>query len=162
MSKEVYESLKKTAIAHIRAYESPKPFDNDAIQQFRDLDCIHYLHPVDSIVSPFNEPIRPTQFVHAMEFFGGAIESLKFDIQDLIVDTEQRTVVVRMKAIFDFKAFDTEDKVEGYTADYMWLTEMNPEGKIVRVEEFLDPLRLMGYVKSRAERYAACAAAKSK
>lgn len=154
MSKTLYETLKKNAIGHIRAYESPAPFDNATIQLYRAPECVHFLHPVDSIPSPFNKAIEPSQFAQFMVFFGSAIERLSFDIKDIVVDTENRTVVTRLRATFDFKAFGDTVRDDGYTADYMWLMEMNEDGKIIRVEEFLDPQRLMGYVQPRAERYA--------
>lgn len=155
MSKSLYETLKRNATSHVRAYESPEPFDNATIQQYRDPGCVHFLHPVDSIPSPFNGPIEPSQFAQFMTFFGSAIERLSFDIQDAVIDTEKRTVVMRLRATFDFKAFGDKAKEEGYTADYMWLMEMNEDNKIIRVEEYLDPQRLMGHVKPRAEQYTA-------
>lgn len=90
-----------------------------------------------------------------MHFFGSVIERLVFEIQDTVVDVETRTVVVRLRATFDFKSFGDELEEKNYMADYMWLTEMDENGKIVRVEEFLDAQRLMGYVQPRAERYLA-------
>lgn len=103
------------------------------------------------------EPVAPLQMsaYEFMTFFGSAIQRLSFNIQDTVVDTERRTVVMRLRAKSDFKAFGDTAKEEGYTADYMWLMEMNEDSKIMRVEEFLDPQRLMGHVQPRAEQYAA-------
>lgn len=155
MASPSYAQLRKTAIAHVRAYEDPSPFHNPSIQQHRDPESVHYLHPVDSIPADFNGPITDTKFANAMHFFGSVIERLAFEIQDTVVDVETRIVVVRLRATFDFKAFGDEPEEKGYLADYMWLTEMDEKCRIVRVEEFLDPQRLMGYVQPKAERYLA-------
>lgn len=155
MSATLYARLRDAAIGHVKAYETPKAFDNEAIQQFRAPECVHYLHPIQSIPEPFNQPIKHQQFVHAMEFFGSAIQRLVLDIQDITVDVETRTAVVRILATFDFKAFGEEAEVKDYQAEYMWMTEMNDAGKIIRVEEFMDVPRLMGFVKSRTEKYLA-------
>lgn len=155
MASPSYEQLRETAIAHVRAYENPNPFHNPSIQQHRDPGSVHFLHPVDSIPAAFSGPITDTKFADAMHFFGSVIEHLAFEIQDTVVDVETRTVVVRLRATFDFKAFGDEPEENNYMADYMWLTEMDEKGKIVRVEEFLDAQRLMGYVQPKAERYLA-------
>ncbi|KAL9097595.1 MAG: hypothetical protein Q9165_000492 [Trypethelium subeluteriae] len=155
MSDQLYETLKQTAIAHIKGYESPTPFNNEAIQQRRTPECVHYLHPVESIPAPFNAAIKIGQFTGFMHFFGGCLDRFSLPIKDLVIDVRQRTVVARLGAIFDFKAFGNEPKEEGYTSEYMVLMEMEESGtKVVRVEEFLDPQRLMGYVQLRAQRYA--------
>lgn len=155
MSSTLYTQLRDAAIGHVKAYESPKPFENEAIQVFRAPECVHNLHPIQSIPEPFNQPIKHQQFVHAMEFFGSAIERLSLNIQDITVDVVTRTAVVRILAIFDFKAFGEVQEENNFQADYMWFTEMNDEGKIVRVEEFMDVQRLMGFVKSRTDKYLA-------
>lgn len=155
MASPSYEQLRETAIAHVRAYENPSPFHNPSIQQHRNPSSVHFLHPVDSIPAEFNGAITDQKFADAMHFFGSVIERLAFEIQDIVVDSRTRTVVVRLRATFDFKAFGDEPEEKGYMADYMWLTELDEQCKIVRVEEFLDPQRLMGYVQPKAERYLA-------
>ncbi|KAF2236092.1 hypothetical protein EV356DRAFT_498935 [Viridothelium virens] len=155
MSDQLYETLKQTAIAHFKGYESPTPWNNEAIQQHRTPECVHYLHPVESIPAPFNEPIKIDQFSSFMHFFGACLDRFSLPIKDLVVDVRQRTVVARLGAVFDFRAFGNEAKEEGYTAEYMVLMEMEESGtKVVRIEEFIDPQRLMGYVQPKAQRYA--------
>lgn len=55
----------------------------------------------------------------------------------------------------DLKAVGSEEPaVKGYTAEYVYMTEMDDSGtKIVRMEEFLDPQRLLCYVFGKVERY---------
>ena len=103
----------------------------------------------------FQQSHQKEQFADFMHFFGGCLERCQSPIKDLVIDTRKRQVVPRFQAIYDFKAFDSEPKEEGYTAEYMVLFEMEETGtKVVRVEEFQDPQRLMEHVAPRAKRYA--------
>lgn len=55
---------------------------------------------------------------------------------------------MRLKATYAFKAIgDDEPAEKGYTAEYVYLIEIDESGKkIVKFDEFLDPQRLLGYV----------------
>ena len=62
---------------------------------------------------------------------------------------------MRLRAPYDFQAIgDDEPAEKGYTAEYVYLHQMDESGKkIIRLDEFLDPQRLLGYVLGKAERY---------
>ncbi|KAF2158424.1 hypothetical protein M409DRAFT_31070 [Zasmidium cellare ATCC 36951] len=154
MPSQLYEILKETATAHVRAYSSPKHWDADAIWPLRTSDCVHYLHPIESIPPPFNEPIREEQHRHFMAFFGDCMSRCQFDILDMAVDEERRIVVTTLQATYDFKAVGDEPEVKDWTAQYVWLIEMEETGrKIKRVEEFMDAQRLLGFAATRAHKY---------
>ncbi|KAK4505120.1 hypothetical protein PRZ48_003083 [Zasmidium cellare] len=154
MPSQLYETLKATATAHVQAYSSPNHWDADAIWPLRTPDCVHYLHPAESIPPPFNEPIREEKHRHFMKFFGDCMYNCKFDILDMAIDEDKRIVVTTLQATYDFKAIGEEPEVKGWTAQYVWLTEMEETGKkIKRVEEFMDVQRLLGFAAGRAEKY---------
>ena len=153
MSDDFYEALKNTATAHLKAYDSPNPWNADKVQAYRTPDCIHYLHPTESLPEGFTA-IDHDHFKHAMRLFGPVMESSTFDIKEMVVDVKQRTVVARLTGIYDFKAIGHEPTEKGFTADYVVLAEMDESGKkITRIEEYLDVQRLMGHVREKAERY---------
>ncbi|KAI9659036.1 MAG: hypothetical protein M1821_001996 [Bathelium mastoideum] len=155
MSDQLYETLKQTAIAHIQGYESPSRFNNKAIQKYRTPEYVHCLHPKESIPPPFDEPIKLEQFAGIMHFFDGCLDRFHSEVEDIVVDARERTMVARMSSVLDLKALENEPKEEGYTAEYMLLMQVEESGKkIVRVEEFLDSQRLMGCVQPKAGWYA--------
>lgn len=152
---KLYQTITETVLAHTKGYCDPHPFDNDTIQQYRTPGCLHHLHPQESIPTPFNEPIDRAMFTGFMTFFGQCLDRAELNVRDLVVDTQKHQAVVRLDAVFDFKAFAEEPALSGYTAQYMWLMDLEEDGtKVKRVEEFLDPDRLLNYVRTRAQRYA--------
>lgn len=90
-----------------------------------------------------------------MNTFSPVLDACTFEVYETIVDVNNRTVAMRLRATFDFKAIgDDEPAEKGYTAEYVYITEMDESGtKVVKMEEFLDPQRLLGYVLGKAERY---------
>lgn len=155
MSTQLYDQLKKTALAHAEAYSGSPPWDPDRVSAFRTADCIQSLHPKESIPAPFNEDLSQEQFYQALHFFGGVLEKSTFDIQQLVVDLAERKVAMSLKGIFDLKAVGDDEAQPGFTADYVWILKMNEAGdKVTRVDEFLDAQRLMEQVRPRAEKYA--------
>lgn len=64
-------------------------------------------------------------------------------------------MAMRLRATYDFRAIgDDEPAEKGYTAEYVYLHKMDESGRnIVRLDEFLDPQRLFGFVFGKAERY---------
>lgn len=154
MSDDLYETLKQTAIDHLKAYDSPDPWKPDPIQKFRTPDCIHYIHPTESIPESFRA-IDHEHFKGSMAFFSPVLESSTFEVKEAVVDVKQKTVAARVTAIYDFKAIGNEPAEKGFTADYVVLTEHDDSGKkIKRIVEYLDVQRMMEYVRGKAERYA--------
>jgi hypothetical protein len=123
--------------------------------KYRAPDCVHYLHPYESIPDGFNGALYQEQYVGALNAFRHVLDKCEFQIFETIVDAKARKVALRLKATFDFKAVSEDEPEEkGYSAEYVYITEMDESGrKIVKFEEFLDPQRLLGYVFPKAERY---------
>ena len=155
MDDTMYETLKQTATAHIRAYEGPIPWDPNETLKHRTPECVHYLHPKESIPEAFSRPLYQEDYRNALNHFAPVIERFSSDISEMAVDVKQKMVTARITATFDFKAVrDDEPSEQGYKAEYMYLMEMDATGKkVVRFEEFLDVQRLLGYVAGKAERY---------
>ena len=51
---KLYQTLKSTALAHVKAFESPDPFNPEQIYAYRADGCIMHFHPCNSMPSPFN------------------------------------------------------------------------------------------------------------
>ena len=154
MSRELYDQLKQTALSHWRGHESP-PFDPNNTLPFRSADCVQFIHPAESLPEAFRGPLYQEQYCYALNTLGAVIERLSYELRDITVDPIERKVTTSFRASFDFKAFGNEPAEQGYTAEYMWMVEMDESGKqIVRMEEFVDPQRLLGYVFSKAQKYA--------
>lgn len=155
MADAFYETLKRTALDHLHAYESPGAFNPEDTLKYRSEDCVQHLHPSESVPESFRGALYKEQYSGALRMLGAPIDKLTFDLHDLAVDTQRRTVATSFTATFDFKAFGNEPAEHGYTAEYFWIVEMDPSGqKVVRMEEFLDPARLLGHVLDKAHRYA--------
>lgn len=152
----IYDTLKHTALGHFRAHESPNPFDPDEIGRFRSECAFQRYHPQDSLPEASRAPQYKEAHDKTLKLLGGPIEHLYFELHDMSVDATNNKVAMRFNATYDFKAFADEPAEYGYTADYMWLMEMEPSGqKIVRLEEFLDPQRVVNHIIPKAEKYAA-------
>lgn len=155
MIDQFYETLKQTALDHWHAYQSPGAFDPQKTLQYRSADCVHRLHPSESIPEAFRSPQYREQYTQALNFLGPPIQRLLFDMHDICIDTNKRMVTMSFKATFDFKALGDEPAEIGYSAEYVWIMEMNMDGdKINRVEEFLDPQRGVAHIAEKAQRYA--------
>ena len=87
--------------------------------------------------------------------FAPVLDKCNFEVYKTIVDVKIQTVAMRLRATFEFKAIRDEEPAEkDYTAEYVYITEMDESGeKVVKMNEFLDPERLLGHVLGKAERY---------
>ena len=154
---KLYETLKNSALAHVKAFESPDPFNPERIYGFRAPGCIMHFHPCNSIGAPFDNNNDISWDKHhpgALRMLGALMDSMRGDIKQVVVDTKTRTVVVRFEAYFDFKAVGDEPEEKEYMIEYCWITEHDEAGKkIVGMEEFLDPIRA-GYMISKSIKYA--------
>ncbi|KAJ3496006.1 hypothetical protein NLG97_g2983 [Lecanicillium saksenae] len=155
----LYETLKQTALGHFHAHESPDPFDPTEIDKFRSEDAFQRYHPQDSIPEASRAPQYKQAHDETLKLLSGPIQRLTFDLHDMSVDSHNRLVAMRFNATYDFKAFGDEPAEYGYAADYMWVMEMEASGqKITRVDEFLDPQRVVDHIMVKAEKYAAWSA----
>lgn len=154
---KLYETLKNTAISHVKAFESPDPFNPERIYSFRAPGCIMHFHPCNSVPPPFDNNNDISWDKHhpgALRTLGAAMDRMKGDIKQVIVDVQTRSVVVRFEAYFDFKPVDEEPPEKDYLIEYCWITMHDESGeKIVGMEEFLDPIKA-GYMIDRSIRYA--------
>ncbi|KAJ6790131.1 hypothetical protein PWT90_05305 [Aphanocladium album] len=158
----IYEILKQTALGHFHAHESPDPFDPTEIDKFRSEDAFQRYHPQDSIPEASRAPQYKEAHDKTLKLLSGPIEQLKFELHDMSVDSHNRVVAMRFNSTYDFKAFGDEPAEYGFTADYMWVMEMESSGKkITRVDEFLDPQRVVNHIMVKAEKYAAWSANKT-
>lgn len=156
MVEDLYEKLETTAIEHIRAFESPKPFDAEAIYRFRSPACVMYFHPENSMPAPFGGGVTITEAEHvpALNALGAVTERLVFDIKEVTVDVKKRVVTARMHGIFDFKAVGEDPPVRDWMIEYIWITEHDESGtQIVRLEESLDVVQVLPML-DKAGRYA--------
>ncbi len=152
----LYEIIKQTALGHFHAHESPNPFDPEEIDKFRSDEAFQRYHPQDSLPEASRAPQYREAHDKTLNLLRGPIERLVFELHDMSVDSHGRVVAMRFNSTYDFKAFGDELAEYGFTADYMWIMEMEPSGrKIVRVEEFLDPQRVVDHIMVKAEKYAA-------
>ena len=141
MADVLYETLKQTAIKHIEAFESPKPFDPDAIYQYRTPDCYMHFHPSNSMPAPMGGGVKITRPEHesALLSLAAIITKMKFDIKEVSVDVKKRMVTSRIEGHFDFKAVGDMPEVKDWMIAYVWITVHDESGeKIVRMEETLD------------------------
>lgn len=158
MSDQLYETLERTALDHWHAYQSPGAFDPRKTLQFRSAECVHTLHPFESIPEAFRSPQHTEKYSQALNFLGPPIDRLSFHMLDMCIDTKKRLVTASFKATFDFKAFGDEPVETGFNAEYVWIMQMNAAGtKIDRVEEFLDPERGVAHISEKAQKYASFA-----
>ena len=95
------------------------------------------------------------QYVGALNTFAPMFDKCTFNIYETIVDIKIRTAAMRLRATIDSKAIGNDESAgRGYTAEYVYITDMDESGeKVLSMEEFIDPLRLLGYVLGKAERY---------
>lgn len=157
MSSELYKFLERTAIAHVDAYSDPKCWDGEAIWSVRAPDCVHYLHPKESLEPPYSEAITKDIHLSFLETFSQLFESTIFVIKSMVVDTEKRSVVTMLEATSDFKAIGNVEAAErGWKWECMWLTQMDTTGtKIIQVDDFLDIDRLIHKSAAKLEKLAA-------
>lgn len=135
------------------SYNSPHPWNLEKTSEYRASDCAHYLQPSESVLEAFRGPLHHDGYVHALNSVRRVLDGCTFEVQQVVVDVKARTVAMRLKATYAFKAIgDDEPAEKGYTAEYVYLIEIDESGKkIVKFDEFLDPQRLLGYVFGKAE-----------
>ncbi|KAF2158856.1 hypothetical protein M409DRAFT_30642 [Zasmidium cellare ATCC 36951] len=155
MSQDLYAALRRTVDAVVAAYSSPEPWNPDQIWATRTDDCLHYIHPVEAIPQDFRVAIDKDHHIQSLKFLGPVLESFELDLKDAVIDVRTRTTVIRLTAKYDLLAVGNEGPDHGLTTDFMWLMEMDEEGKrIKRVEEFLDQSSFLAVVIERATKYA--------
>ncbi|KAK6403870.1 hypothetical protein LTR95_018914, partial [Oleoguttula sp. CCFEE 5521] len=156
VDKWLYARLEKTALDHMHGYESPHPWSFEHIWTHRTEDCVHYLWPNTLLPIPFNVGLTKEDFKNAMHFFGSVMDTTRFDVHNICVDTEKRTVLMHVTGHFDLKAVPGSEGVDAeddWQAQYMWLCHMDVNGeKVMRIDEFMDGQRLMAEIKPRAEK----------
>ena len=91
MTNALYDALKQTATAHIKAFESPKPWDAEAVLALRTPDCLHTLHPTDALPEAFRSANDNAHIGGFLGMFGAIIERFEFDIKAMAVDVQQRS-----------------------------------------------------------------------
>lgn len=150
------EKLRQTALKHIEAYNSPDPWDAEAIWAVKEPHTTHYLHPSQSLKPEFRGRIEQKKHKQFMHFFAPVFDKFLLTVTWIAIDTTERTVVTGLDCTMDLKAFGDEPAVTGYTADYVWAVKMNESGdKIIEIHETLDVQRLTEFVAERAHSYAA-------
>lgn len=152
---QLYETLKRSATNHIKAFESPNPFDADAIYACRTTDSFMIFHPSNSVPAPWGSGAKITPEMHhpGAKAIGAAMNGVKAEVENLIIDVKKRTVVAQVKMFYDIKGFGDEAEDKGYMCEYVWITQHDDSGeKIVRMDEFIDPIRA-GYMLEKVGRY---------
>lgn len=121
MSAELYQTLKETATNHIRAFESPDPFDPEQIYAYRDPKCIMRFHASNSMPEPFGNDLHISRKEHepALRMLGELMSRMKADIKLIVVDTEQRVVSTWLQMVFDFKATAGQPEEKDYMIEYV-------------------------------------------
>jgi hypothetical protein len=100
----LYDTLHSTALAHLRAYESPNPWFFDDIWEHHTEDAVVYLYSNNLLPPPFYEGLAKDAYRNAMHFFGSVLDDTRFEIDNVGVDTSSHTVFVRATGHFDLKA----------------------------------------------------------
>lgn len=156
MADDLHKILEATALNHVKAHESPDPFDPEAIWKYRSPDCTMFFHPENSMPAPFGAGACITKAEHlpALRMLGAITDRLRFEILETSVDVQKRLVTVRMQGIFDFKAVGADLEVRDWMIEYVWMTRHDDiSNKIVRVEEYLDVVQVVPML-DKAKRYA--------
>ena len=156
MTNQLYETLRHTATKHIQAFNSPNPFDPDDIYRHRDPKCIMRFHPSNTMPDPFgnNAQISRTGHEPVLRMLGALMSKMEFHIDEMIVDVTTKTVVSRLRGIYDFKAVGGEPEEKGYMIEYVWITAHNDSGeRIVGMEECRAAPRVVHMI-TKAQMYA--------
>ena len=114
-------------------------------------------HPTNSVPPPWGneEKITPEMHHPGAQAIGAAMDDVKADIQNLVIDVKKRTVVAQVRMFYDIKGFGDEAEDKQYMCEYVWITQHDEAGeKIVRMDEYIDPLRA-GYMLEKVGRYTA-------
>ena len=155
MGDDLYETLKATAIGHIRAFEDPNPFDTDEVYAFRSDDFHMIFHPTNSLPPPFNDGAVITRQEHepALRALNGVITAVKFHIKQITVDVKERVVTVRHEGHYDYRAIADMKEEKDWMVEYVWMTKHDESGKkIVSMHEVIDVVQVLPMLQ-RAGKY---------
>lgn len=155
MAQDLYTTIRQTLDAVVAAYSIPEPWSPDQSWATRTDDCLHYIHPKGAIPEDFRLPMGKDQHVQALRSLGPVLESFELEIEDAVIDVRTQTAVIRLNAKYDLIAVGDEGPDHGLTTEFMWLMEMDEDGRRVkRVEEFLDQASFLALLTDRAAKYA--------
>lgn len=104
---DLYQKLEQSALSHLRAYESPNPFDLNEAFKYRSDDCFQRapLRIATRDLTPFHLSRTIYSGIYLLE---SVIDKVRFEMLDQSVDVRKRIVTQSFRVVFDLKGFGDE------------------------------------------------------